>query len=708
MVWGLCLTAAALAAPSLAATTGPAAHPRPPCGPGARTLAADGSRLYPDTGNGGYVSVHTDIHMVYDATSNTFLPGNHVVLTDRATQCLTSFSLDFERDSANTTAGPDMSVRSVLVDGEPATFKFAQPAYPGDQKGPNDRNPAAHEASEFNPVGGPDHNALPPACTPELPSTNPAQMASLDGTQCPPNKLVITPRRPVRDRSVFRVAVFYTGRPGVHDDGDGSTAGWFRAPDGGFVTTEPVGSEDWMPLNDYPTAKPTYDSYDTVTAGETAIANGILLGVSKHRPTSEFPHGSVTWHWRETSPVASYLVEDSVGNFSIREHTAANGIRFYQVLDKAFGAKLQEADRQVLNTQPDITAFESQLNGPYPFKSDGAIVGVPRASFEEEMETMIAFAGGFIDTDILYHENMHQWWGDNFTEGGYRLTFYKEGLATLAEYLFAARTAAELDGGRGSATGRAAFQRSLDAVFQSVYRSGGSFWAAAPSNPIAFGLFSPAGTYQRPAAAYIALRQILGHRNFDKALQQMQRRYGGGHITEAELEAGFARWMPNHSRACQARLGRFFTQWFDTAYPRGGGSRRPVITGPGLAGPGFYGVAGCRSARRSVRAGVPAVPGGVIPQAVARSRPLASAGQSLSMSRAQSSYLWALDIPGSRLLGRRSGLAAAAGNALTSVQPPLAERPVPCALGLVDALRDTPASTTGHAGRSVPACSATM
>src|SRR5215469_9189442 len=99
MVSGLCLTAA-LATPSLAATASPAAHPSGHCGPGARTLAPAGSRLYPDTGNGGYVSVHTDIHMVYDATSNTFLPGNHVVLTARATQCLTSFSLDFERTSA--------------------------------------------------------------------------------------------------------------------------------------------------------------------------------------------------------------------------------------------------------------------------------------------------------------------------------------------------------------------------------------------------------------------------------------------------------------------------------------------------------------------------------------------------------------------------------------------------------------------------------
>ena len=54
---------------------------------------------------------------------------------------------------------------------------------------------------------------------------------------------------------------------------------------------------------------------------------------------------------------------------------------------------------------------------------------------------MIAFAGGRIDTDTLYHENMHQWWGDNVSEGGYSMTFYKEGLATLAEFFYAARLA---------------------------------------------------------------------------------------------------------------------------------------------------------------------------------------------------------------------------------------------------------------------------
>lgn len=93
--------------------------------------------MYPETGNGGYQSVHTNVNMVYDAGTNTFLPGNNVALTDKATQCLTSFSLDFERTNSDP-EGLDMSVSSVTVNGRPARFAFEQPTYPGGPNGPGD------------------------------------------------------------------------------------------------------------------------------------------------------------------------------------------------------------------------------------------------------------------------------------------------------------------------------------------------------------------------------------------------------------------------------------------------------------------------------------------------------------------------------------------------------------------------------------------
>jgi len=543
--------------------------------------------MYPDTGNGGYTSVHTDVNMVYDATSNTFLPGNNVALTDQATQCLNSFSLDFERQSANKQDGPDMTVQSVTVNGVPASFTFVQPTYPGDPNGQNDPDPLAHEASQTNPVGGPGNNQLPPACSPELPNTK-VGPDSMDGTQCPANKLVITPQAPIPAGSMFSVVVNYTGRPGVHNDGDGTTEGWFRATGGSFVTTEPVATEDWMPLNDYPAAKPTYDFYDTVNAGKTTVANGDLVSVTPNAPDANFPAGSTTYHWHSAAPVASYLVEDSVGNYTFSTRLGSDGITYKEAQDSAISTKQQAANMAIMDQQQDITDFQSQFNGPFPFDTDGVVVGTPSASFEEEMQTMITFAGGRIGLSTFYHENMHQWWGDNVTESNYTMTFFKEGMAELAQYMLNARIAETAAGGPGTAAGQAAFQDSLIAQFNTNYARGSSFWSETPSNPTPFSLFDFSPTYGRPATAYIALWQILGTADFTKVLQQIQQSYGGGSITESQLEAAFQNGLPNKSAACQSRLSQFFTEWFDTAYPSGT-TTKPDITGPGLAGPGFYG-----------------------------------------------------------------------------------------------------------------------
>jgi hypothetical protein len=559
------------------------------CGSGARTLSHYGDHVYPDLGNGGYTSLHTRVHLVYDAPSNLFLPGNHVLLTDRATRCLTDFSLDFERTSVLGADGPDLTVHAVTVNGLPASFQFVQPTYPGDPNGQDDPDPLAHQASQVTPVGGPDDNPLPPACSPQVTGND---VNAQDGEPCPANKLVITPLHPLPHGDVFKVKVAYTGRPGLHLDGDGTTEGWFRsdhpAGDGGFVTTEPAATEDWMPLNNHPSAKPTYDFRDTVNKGRKAIANGRLLSRRSNPPDSRFPGGSTTFHWRSGAPVASYLVENSVGAFDLSSRLGSDGVRYYEAQGSSLSPGRKKSNLEVMRKQQDITGFQSKFNGPFPFATDGVLVGVPSASFEEEMQTMITFAGGRIGLETFHHENMHQWWGDNVSEANFNLTFFKEGMATLGEYLFEARQAQHAAGGPGTAAGRAAFQKSLVDQFNTTYATTGSIWTGAPSDPTPARLFAGSTTYTRPGTAYIALRQILGPTRFDRALRRIQRRFGGGSITEPQLEAQFGHLLPNDSHACHVRLGKFFTQWFDTVYPPGGGANRPQLTGPGLDGPGFY------------------------------------------------------------------------------------------------------------------------
>jgi hypothetical protein len=578
----LCVAIAALAMLALLHVSRAAAAglEREGCSAGAHTLASPGSRLYPETGNGGYTGVHTDVHLLYDAPANRFLAGTHVALDELATQCLSSFTLDFERTSANATAGPDMAVDSVTVNGRPAAFTFVQPTYPGDPNGPGDPDPRAHEASQESPVGGPENNALPPACSPELLSEDPAQRDSLDGSQCPANKLLITPRAPIRRGSSFTVKVSYEGRPGVHNDGDGTTEGWFRSGEGSFVSTEPVGSEDWMPLNNHPSAKPTYDFSETAQKDEVAVANGMLRGTAVHGASSAYPAGSVTWHWRETAPTASYLVQSSIGDYPLSARTSSSGMTYYEAQDASVPAAQRARNAEVLATQPEVTEYESQWAGAFPFPSNGAIVGAStEVGFDEEMQSMISFSAGEVPPSVLWHENFHQWWGDNVSEASYEMTFFKEGLAQWMEsYVYPAHL-----------RGPAAFNQHLTRRFNRTYRRAGTFWTIAPSKPFSYSLFDGASTYERPAAAYDALHQILGEPGFAQALQQIQHQYGGSSITEPQLEQVFHERLPTHSDACQQRLDTFFLEWFDTAYPLGGGAgARPHITGPGLEGEDFY------------------------------------------------------------------------------------------------------------------------
>ena len=80
-------------------------------------------------------------------------------------------------------------------------------------------------------------------------------------------------------------------------------------------------------------------------------------------------------------PVAGYLVENSVGRFDLTERTAPNGIHYYEVQASSLSAAQKRSNQAVMDHQQNITQFQSQFNGTYPFTSAGVLIGgPPRAS----------------------------------------------------------------------------------------------------------------------------------------------------------------------------------------------------------------------------------------------------------------------------------------------------------------------------------------
>jgi hypothetical protein len=518
------------------------------CSPGARTLVTPGDVVYPEAGNGGYASVHTDAYINYDAMTNLFLPGTHVDLKQRSTQCLTEFSLDFDKKSGylvnGVDQGTDLTVGSVTINGQPATFTFKQPTYPGDPNGQDDPDPLAHRTGIANPVSATNPN--PPACAPTVaqPRANRTPPdPEANNLPCLASKLVITPSAPIPSGTDFTVTVNYTGKPGLGAQGDGRSEGWFRNPtvggEGAMVTSEPMGTRTWMPLNDHTRVKPTYDIYDTVTKGKVAIGNGRLVSTGDNAPDANFPAGSTSWHWRSPEPVAAYLVENSVGSFDWSERAGANGVLYYEAQDSNIAAARKLINKAAMDGQEDITHFQEGITGTFPFSSNGILVMQPNASFEEEMQTKIVFVNGTIggnninnlNLSTFAHENMHQWWGDNVSYSDHRFTFFKEGQATTAEYYYAARAAGNAAGAPGSAAYKAAYEASLVSRFNGTGGYGTTsttFWNVAPSHPTSANLFGNSNTYARPGLSYLALRAILGEANYNAASQHIQQAYGGG------------------------------------------------------------------------------------------------------------------------------------------------------------------------------------
>ena len=544
----------------------------------ARTSWSPGDHVYPETGNGGYISLHTDVDMVYDAPTNTFLPGNHVELTDQATQCLTDFSLDFE------TQGPARLLRRPEHDDQqgdggrqPATDLQA-PTYPGDPNGRMTPTPTPTSPRSSTPSGGP--TAYAPACSPELRSSE-----LLYGTPCPANKLVITPRRrsPTARRSRSRRL---HGTPGVHRTETAPTrAGSAPTTRRGrqLRTTEPVGTEDWMPLNDHPSAKPTYDFYDTVNAGRPRSPT-VIWCRDQQSARRELRRRLDDWHWHSPETIANYLVEDSVAGYDLSERLSTTGpnagVAYYEAQGNSITPPRRRPTRRSWISSSQ-SAISRPVQRPYPATTDGVIVGIPSASFEEEMQTKITFNGGTISLSTFHHENMHQWWGDHVSESNYNMTFFKEGMAQLSQYWLTA--AARGRGRHQQPPGSAAFDNSLISRSTLTKRPAATL-DGAPSNPTPLSCSQPR-TPTPTGDAYIALYQIIGLDQFRQGPPAPRRTTASEHHRAAVGGRVGAR-MPNQSAACQAKLATFFTQWFDTAYPSGGGANKPQLTGPGLAGPG--------------------------------------------------------------------------------------------------------------------------
>ncbi|HSS43359.1 MAG TPA: M1 family metallopeptidase [Solirubrobacterales bacterium] len=345
-----------------------------------------------------------------------------------------------------------------------------------------------------------------------------------------PGKLVVTPAGEIAKGESFTTLVRYGGLPPKVTDPDGSEEGWFRTDDGVIAVGEPQGTAAWIPCDNVPNDKATFEFHVTVPDGLKAVANG--------RRTRSVNRGKgVQMNWMERAPMSTYLAVLNIGRGRIVE-SRAGGLPSWTLIDP----RLERGSLGPLATLPEVIGFEARAFGAYPFDSAGSLVDyAPHLGYALESQSRPIYA--YVpDVTTIVHETAHQWFGDSVGLERWPQIWLNEGFATWAQWYYAER--------HGGRTAHAIFKR-----LGRVPASNESFWNPPPARlGSAKDLFDPT-TYVRGAMALQALRQKIGTKPMLHLLRRWtaEHRYGNAtigqftelaeEVSESRLDNLFQRWL---------------------------------------------------------------------------------------------------------------------------------------------------------------------
>ena len=138
---------------------------------------------------------------------------------------------------------------------------------------------------------------------------------------------VITPAMPLARGATFSATVVYADVPEpIVDPGLAFVPlGWQAWDDGFFgAINEPSGAMNWFPSNTHPSNKANYTMRITVPADLKAVANGVMAAVSIN------DDGTLSFVWKTTEPMASYLTIVAVGDYvEVRDDSGPVPMRNY-------------------------------------------------------------------------------------------------------------------------------------------------------------------------------------------------------------------------------------------------------------------------------------------------------------------------------------------------------------------------------------------
>lgn len=344
------------------------------------------------------------------------------------------------------------------------------------------------------------------------------------------------------------VRIFYHGKA----TDEGGSAAW-----GGFFWGNPTFSmgvgfaapyvsmmRHWIPSNDIPSDKATFDLTYIVPKTYAAAGTGILQSIT--------PLGidSLAYRWIENHQTATYLVTVAVGKYS-RVQSSWKGIPCEYFVMQKDSAKASV----FFSTLSGMMDCFTNAFGPYPFDKIGYCM-TPIGAMEHQ--TMISYPQQLFDfytraEAVAAHELSHQWWGDWVTPKDFREAWLSEGFATFSEALYAEFT----QPGRGYWT---TIKKDMSDYINTTAKREGIFpLYDFPRTPPSSNY--PTTIYEKGSAVLAMLRYTVGDSAFFRGLRKHGQRFAYGNATTADFRASI-------ETEYQKDLQWFFDEWvYKPGYP---------------------------------------------------------------------------------------------------------------------------------------------
>ncbi|MFJ9815082.1 M1 family metallopeptidase [Streptomyces sp. NPDC101151] len=172
-------------------------------------------------------------------------------------------------------------------------------------------------------------------------------------------KLRITPATALAEDCAATVRVEYAADPRrtlAH-------TAWVPTPDGFAVCPQPNSAHTVFPCNDHPSDKADFSFRITVPSGLRGVANGTLTG------TETLTGGRTAYSYVSASPIATELVQITVGDYVIKDRQGPHGLPLRDVVPQARAAALEPA----LSLTPGLVTWVESRLGAFPFETYGLL-----------------------------------------------------------------------------------------------------------------------------------------------------------------------------------------------------------------------------------------------------------------------------------------------------------------------------------------------